>query len=990
MANIKKFMYKLKNRISLQFLKHSLLDMKRDKARVIFGMSGICISIVLLTAIGMINDTMGYNYMKLITNTTGNTDILITRTIQTDLTFDPFFNESLIDNELANIEGVDAFFPRLMMLVKTSSDYTNANGSLEMYGIDFQKEADNGNLGDLLIVNENFEETGEIYEGEPGWGEAVILANVAELLNVTRGQYIHLRYQQWTQDVKVVEICEQRYKFMQFESALIIVNLPFAQEFLHRPGKVNMIAGLVENPRDVYDTRNLEATKGRLRVIGTRIQERLDINEYSVTMPKLEELESAEMMLMMTVIIFWFITILSMLITGILINSILSTSIEERVREFGIVRVVGGRKSYSIKIVIFEGLLLGILGSLLGVVLGVLITPLVAGQIFSMFGDFDLSELEIFIQPETVLLAFSIGSVVSLLVAMIPAMRTAKLDIIKAITPFQTKEEGWEVAKEGSMNVKSFLVGISIAMIGMIIFILFPRIMTTGNIMLIISLFIGLLAAVLIGLVFASVGIIPLIQKLFIAIISPAVRKYSNIVKISLKRYRRRNTSTVVMFAISFSFIFFITSISEMRSENFELNFEFQYGADLVIINQGSTENNDAVTLGMLDGLYSIVGIDQISYALHNSFDIQAALGLIFDFSEGGIGFDEEGATSQITNLFGFYSQQWQTKYVTDIADMVNFHSLDAGFIGVDMDFVNMVDQDMIIWSSPSSNFNSSFTQMLSRNNTCIISKAIANSLGIEDVGENVRITFYNPQVENDPGNITVFEVVGISGGIPGFWNFRSSEFSASGGGVMVSLDTYTRLMDIENAGTTDMVVDKTFINLIDSTEETIKQAKEDIQTLYKDKTFIVDDAVSKINFMNEMDERESALMELVLMFTVMICIFGLISSMYAIMLERKFEIGILRSMGMKSRNVRNMFLIESLVILLSAGIMGTIIGSYTAYLLETNLGLLTEMPVIFSIPMDTLLRVFIISISVGILGMYIILMKLSRQTIMDVFRSTF
>ena len=125
-------------------------------------------------------------------------------------------------------------------------------------------------------------------------------------------------------------------------------------------------------------------------------------------------------------------------------------------------------------------------------------------------------------------------------------------------------------------------------------------------------------------------------------------------------------------------------------------------------------------------------------------------------------------------------------------------------------------------------------------------------------------------------------------------------------------------------------------------------------------------------------------------MFTVIICIFGLISSMYAIILERKFEIGILRSMGMKTSNVRNMFLIESMLLMLSAGIMGTIIGTFTAYILQTNMSLLTEMPTIFSIPYLTLIRVFSISIAVGFIGIYLILRGLNRQTIMDIFRQTF
>ncbi len=136
--------------------------------------------------------------------------------------------------------------------------------------------------------------------------------------------------------------------------------------------------------------------------------------------------------------------------------------------------------------------------------------------------------------------------------------------------------------------------------------------------------------------------------------------------------------------------------------------------------------------------------------------------------------------------------------------------------------------------------------------------------------------------------------------------------------------------------------------------------------------------------------DRQSFLMELILSFTIMISIFGLVSSMYAIMLERKFEVGILRSMGMKTRNVGNMFLIESMIILLSSGIMGVIIATFSAYFLETSLILITEMPTIFRIPTETLIRVFTITISVGFLGTYVILIKLSRQTIMDTFRETF
>ncbi|MFX0011061.1 MAG: hypothetical protein ACFE9R_12150, partial [Candidatus Hermodarchaeota archaeon] len=138
-------------KIRLQFLKQTWLNLKKDRAKAIFAIAGIMVSLILLTAIGMVNDSMSYNYMNMITSTTGSADIIISQKPKTDLTYDTFFNETIIDNELHNIEGVEELFPRIMMLVKVSSYNTDANGTLQIYGLDFVKEASNGNMGDLKI-----------------------------------------------------------------------------------------------------------------------------------------------------------------------------------------------------------------------------------------------------------------------------------------------------------------------------------------------------------------------------------------------------------------------------------------------------------------------------------------------------------------------------------------------------------------------------------------------------------------------------------------------------------------------------------------------------------------------------------------------------------------------------------------------------------------------------------------------------------------------
>ena len=103
-----------------------------------------------------------------------------------------------------------------------------------MYGIDFKKEANSGNMGNLIIVDEEGQQTGEIYEREPDNGECVILWNVAKILNVSKGDFIQLEYQTYELNLSVAEICVQDQKFMQFENTLILVNLQQGQSFLER------------------------------------------------------------------------------------------------------------------------------------------------------------------------------------------------------------------------------------------------------------------------------------------------------------------------------------------------------------------------------------------------------------------------------------------------------------------------------------------------------------------------------------------------------------------------------------------------------------------------------------------------------------------------------------------------------------------------------------------------------------------------------------
>ena len=984
--NLRKWFTTLSTRLNLQFIKLSWLDLSRDKARAIFGVLGISVSLFLLTAVGITTDTLNYRTVKGLNDVTGSADIIITRTFSTDINFDYAFEQALIEDSLQDIEGVEEFFPRIMMPVKFSSEKTSDNGTLQLYGIDFEAEHNNGRMGELYIVDEKGERTEKIYKGVPKEGECVLLWNAAALLNVSRGDVITIDYNQWEDTYTVVEICEQERKFMEFETAAVILDLPVCQAFFHRPGQINHIVGKIVYGEDFYDSRNIQGVNFELRQIAERIQDRLDINRYQVILPKLEVLEGSQIGFELLSILFWIIALFSMMISGIMINGILSTSVEERIREFGILRVVGGKKSFLIKMVLFEGFLYGIIGTLLGLMTALFIgLPLIVG--FIEFTDPEAIPVIYMIYPETILTTFIIGITVPLLVAMNPALKVFRQQLVKSLNPLQSKEKGWEIEKEGSVSVKRVIFGLATASVGILLFMMLPQIIALGNFTFLAMVFIGLLEAILIGMVLASLGIIPLVQKIIVTGLKPFFKRYIHLIESSLKRYRRRNTSTIILFAISFSFVFFLTSLIEIEKQNVSYTLNYLYGSDIVIVNQGYEEEGEAITLGMVEDLQEFTAIDQVSYSLHNTFDIQAAMAILMEAQSGEPKFIEDMAQNQITEMLQFYLTQIETKFQLHAADISEHDSTYASFIGINEEFPKMVDKDSIIWSSPNSGFEHSFDQIFAHNDSCIIAKSIANTLGIYEVGEKIRLTFYDPLKENDTGHIHVFKVAGISGGIPGFWNFRSADYFSFMGGVMVSCENYMRLMNVSHRGTEDMVIDKIFINLLDDSLENIEETMELIQEKFGDKRFAIDDAKSKIKLVDEITEDTNSLIELIFMFAVLTSVFGLISSMYSIILERKFEIGILRSMGMRSKDVRNMFILESLILMLSAGLMGTFIGAFSAYLLLSNLAIVPEIPIVFAIPSTTFTRIFFLSTVVTIVGMYVMMNKFGKYSIMDIFR---
>lgn len=985
----------------MNVFKFSWRDFKNQKIRAAFGIGGILISVFLLTTVGVMIDTLNFNYLDTATIQAGSSDILITKTVSSDLSFEPFFDQNYIEDQLRNEEEIDYLFPRIMQFVDVEPlGKLEEKARIIFYGIDSDLEQNSGRLGDLRIIDpETLEDTGALYTGPIPEGHAIILKNTATILNVTVGDFLTLTYTRYSVNLTIDAICTQVLRFSAVETNLIITELEEAQKFLDEEGKINNLYATLRYREFIYNTRNIAGTTEDILEIGARLQEQLGF-EYIIELPKLAELETVESETMMMEVMMSFATFLAVMISAILINSVLTTSVEERIREFGVMRVLGGKNRENVAMVIIQGLFIGLIGTGVGVIISVFFVPAFLLWIYQIF---NISPIPPFIVlPETVVLNFFIGIGVTLAISVFPAFKAGNLNITNAIDPFRHVEEGYKLKKEGSPNSKIILIGASISTIGLLIFILFPRIMATGDLSIVSSLFIGLLIVILMGLVFALVGIVPAFEWLILQLFKPFIRKFHPIVSLSIKRNQRRNTGNVIMFALSFSFIFFISSFMEINKQSSRNNLEFQYGADLVVFNQGTSTEGDSINPEFLRRLLDTPGIKEAAPVLHNSVDFSQIIALTsgdFDLTSlTNIGSDISMSNSGSFNFGSLFSRFFseEEKYDTFVGSITSFQQVRCGFIGVNQSYVDLSQEKYYIWDAASgSSTQASFGALFDteRNDTVIISKNIADRLGVTQLNQKIRLTFADSTqgASRNSGNATTMTVVGISGGMPGFWNFRSSALITAGSGVMMSMENYLAWMNLGTLTNQSTTLDKILINLEDVSEEGISDVKSLVNDLFeKDYDFLVDDNISKIGSLLGDQTVINMILEIVLTITIVIALFGLVSTMYSTLVERMFEIGLLRAMGLKGKDVNSMFVVESLVLMLSSGTVGLFIGSYTAFMLMDNIAILMEMPIAYVVSIPTLFRIYLLSISLCFIGIYMITYKIKKWSIMDIFRRTF
>eukprot|EP00760_Papus_ankaliazontas_P035631 PhM_4_TR7943/c0_g1_i1/m.53666 len=94
----------------------------------------------------------------------------------------------------------------------------------------------------------------------------------------------------------------------------------------------------------------------------------------------------------------------------------------------------------------------------------------------------------------------------------------------------------------------------------------------------------------------------------------------------------------------------------------------------------------------------------------------------------------------------------------------------------------------------------------------------------------------------------------------------------------------------------------------------------------------------------------------------MVMCFYSLMSSMHTNIHEQAKEIGVLRAVGMRQNALRRLYVWEAFVLVLSASVMGMVVGTLVAYTMTIQQQLFTEIPTPFVLPWSLMITVFIMA----------------------------
>ena len=602
--------------------------------------------------------------------------------------------------------------------------------------------------------------------------------------------------------------------------------------------------------------------------------------------------------------------LMSLGVVSLLMHTLVMTNVREQRREMAVLRILGSRRKLLFRIVIAEVLVVGLIGVGLGILLGQAITAYVLVPLIQ--NQFDESLMAVTITPTitlaSVLPVIGAALVVLVLSALKPARDAASTKVVHAINPSVADNiqiEDLAQLRERSPNLKLFIIGIALLLVvGMMFGLMMVE--NLGNEMAYAAIFLTIIILMVAGFVLVFFVFTRPLEKLVILVTRLAWPRLTYFGEKNVGRSRQRNTLISLMVLVSGVLPSFLATQMAISYANIETD---------VRLNIGAPARVRAVLPWELPPKL------REQYLFRPSF-MEKDLGPI-------TGVDEMVG---VTPTFG-----------AQITDAIGVRRGEASVVGVTGDLGQVLYRDMMVFSEGGPE---SLTLLATDPHAIIISEGMAKGLAVE-VG--ARLILEGAGVDHDREMV----VVGIVQRLPGFSGMgRITAQAMRGGLVLVSLEAYRELSTDPDLALPDRDAPalESILTTLDPGAEAEDVEMAIIRLLRSGHHLWVN--FSDLRVESAYADRQGSQLWLIVLTSVsfITAVFGVFAVIYVTIYARRLEIGMLKAIGARKREINGMLSIESISMALGAALTGILSGASMAYLFSYVESAMAQRPYRFTV----------------------------------------
>ena len=570
---------------------------KRRRTRAVLTVICILIGVTVFSGTNVAADGIQHAYVSQLLETVGDVDIDIR-----NATWDTIHGIDQVIAQVESIEGVQAASPRI-----TETQPLELNGTsyqFTLLAFDPVKDSVFGKIDPPSAIDEMQN------------NDCLINDFASERYNLASGDAINLviwEYQPIPHVVKNVTLYVRSVVNVTgklsggWVSPMVLLDLSTAQQIYDMGGGANHIAVKVRNVLRVGD-------------VVSRIENSLG-SDYWVYSQKEQILKDAEANVVMVRVAMSTFAGIALAVTAVLIVNVMLMNVNERKRELGILRTIGASRSQIFRLVLFETSIYGIIGSAIGAVFGILLSTLllqIGSQTFANLVS--LGEIQLIINPFTLILSFGAGMLFVTIGAIYPAYSAARIDVLGVIRP---RMKG---VKKEKISKRMVMGGIILIILGFFLLASFGLDLMMTLLMIPVQL--AVTAMVTAGLILAFGGALYYIGKGIVTMLKPLVTTSQAVIERNISRNRRRTGLTFTMITIGLVFVIFFSSLSGTLLATFSSAIKIFVGSDIRIATSETASFTYDQTIESISGVYLSSPFVHMGASLSNHTGFYA--GMIF------------------------------------------------------------------------------------------------------------------------------------------------------------------------------------------------------------------------------------------------------------------------------------------------------------------------------------------------------------------------